>query len=544
MKKQQKAVKGKGTPATEAPTPIEKPAPVIPAPAAKKLTELKQTSANPFEKIGERLATVALGISELDDIGTIEGMADAIDAMEKAIPKTQESVKNSVFLLFEANKYIVAAKNQDAELKSQGKTAVRERIAKEVAAKYTVKAEACIAKVLGYTGVLLAVGVLEYIKTAMSLVPESYEQGLAVLKDLQNRNILVTSGTGPVIRIAYLKFYLGNFGFEPDDVKQISAAVDQFDRKQTTLLHEQRRQVAEKMQDEKQITLDEALNGKPGKVFLRVPAECFVRDGKDHWEGGGNVMFEFSRDGIKAVGATGKAEKSVKEAASLGVKIEWHMLDWGCEFETDVKQYKIVGNKLVENGTRKGTKKVPVPIAGELMSDVANDLNMSYDEALQYAKKLMAVWHMLDRGINEVAKLKEQAEAKETMAAKAQTGMFELFGLNGLEGQGKPALLQMDGVYKMPRENLFNPFFLAERNGDNVTVVEVPPHLNALLGEFVGKEFPMAECPGELGGMMRRILSQQEMAARVVEPSVKEDASIESEAESTPATESATTVAA
>ena len=496
------------------------PAPkAAPAPTAKpKFTTVVQTTANPFDNIGQKLATAALGISELDDIGTIEGMADAIKALDEAIPKTQESIKNSVVLLFEANKYIVAAQEQDVVLKAAGQTAVKERIAREVAAKYTVKAESCIKKVLGYTGVLLAIGVLEYIKTAMSLVPESFEQGRAVLKDLKDRGIINDSGTGPVIRVAYEKYFLATkFGFAPDDVKQISAAVDAFDRKQLTLLNEHRRQTNEAMKEESQIGLDEALSGKKrGKVLLRVPAECLIGDeGEEKWQGGGSVLFEFRSTGIRPLEATGKIEKSVKEAVGLGVEILWHMLDWGTEIP--VRQFKLVGNDYVEDDASKKVEILHVPVAYELVPDIGQNLHLGHNEALQYAKKLMAVWHMLDRGIREVDKMKEQAEVKAVMEAGARAGMFEFFELNGAKNESKVTLLQMEGVYKTPTENLVNPFFLAERHGDTVTVVEVPPHLSKLLGEFVGKEFATNECPGELGGMMRRILSQQEMAARVAD---------------------------
>jgi hypothetical protein len=116
---------------------------------------------------------------------------------------------------------------------------------------------------------------------------------------------------------------------------------------------------------------------------------------------------------------------------------------------------------------------------------------------------------------------KAQAAAKVVMAGKAEITAQQVLGINGSGGncmKNKPALLEHRGAFKFKRagKRVYNPYFLVKVVGEEgkecIVLVEVPSQLNGILGEFVGKEFSIADNYGHVpyGALLRAIKGQYE----------------------------------
>jgi hypothetical protein len=449
------------------------------AAATAKKTEKPVVLTGGFADLEKSLGALKLNIPTLESLKNIENLQGSVAAKMEAANKIGEGVANAIKYLFEGEKQIALAKNH-----------LERKFIQEEVTEGKEKANAYLDEVFAMKGALKSVAALAYLRTVLTLSYSNSTEVNLMLRNLVERGLLVNSGTGPTVMIGFLHYHLGSWGLDPEDIKEIMAVVEQFSKVVKTMERERRDASVEDMKAKAQISLDEAISGKTGMCLIHVPAEAFKKGTETKWRGGGDILFDFQRNSVSAVQASGSVEKLVTDIAARGVELTRYSLQWD-----------------------------KAPGVWALADSIGRNLNITdRKEAEDYASDFLTLWHMLRRGITHYKALLAQMLAETEMKNKAEITAFQFFGLNGSEGvptYDKPALLQFNGIIKLPDRNLFNPFVLAKRvNQESFEVVEVPSHLQDILGECIGKQLPL-NCRSfpELDDMLHRIYGQQEMAA-------------------------------
>ena len=447
-----------------------------------------ETTLKGFAGLGVAAAKLKLSVPTLASLKSLDGLGDTIQGKREAAGKIRGDVADAAKFILASNRQLAACTDHDER-----------RFLEEELNETGKAANEYLVQVLELKGVLKTVAAMAYLKTVLTMEYASPLEVNTMLGELVKKGILIggSGQQGSPITIGYLHYRISDkLGLDATDIDEISGVVEQLSRAVKTMERERRDTMTEEMKAQANISLEDALAGKVGKCLVYVPPEAY-RDSKDveKWRGGGNVMFDFGKNEVAAIQASGSVERLIADIAARKVVLYRSHLTWKT-----------------------------TPPFRVLVESIAKNLELSRFQAESYAGDIMTLWHMLRRGIAHDKEVKAQAKAKEEMLVKAEITAMEFFGLNGAGGkpvQNKTAFLQFDGVFHLRDTKLFNPFLLATRGMDAdkefLEVVEVPSHLREHLGNYVGKKFLTNDRRAfpELSDLISKIRAQQEMAATV-----------------------------
>jgi len=345
---------------------------------------------------------------------------------------------------------------------------------------------------------------LAYIKSVLSQKFTDYDQAQEVLGDLCQRELLVQTGREGPILIGYQRYAVDpKFGFEAEDIEEISGAVANFSKCLMTLVRQQRQEKKEEAEEDADIDLADAVAGKNGKCLLEVPAEEYEdREGKSAWRGGGSLLVEFTEKEIVPILGIGSIENAIKGMVVSNVSLARYTMDWDSPPGHGKKAFDRVRAGVMET------------------------VGLNAVEAEAYVNKMKALWWLIRRAVNSLKNKEETGRIKEEFQQKAEISAEQFFGLNGSKNPAQgTALLSFEGAFhqKGDKPSVYNLFFLATRGEENgvetVEVTEVPDHLQNLVGGLRGKKFPtennFSGCPVQLGRILRGIRSQMDLAHEI-----------------------------
>lgn len=453
---------------------------------SRKKQELKGLN-NGFEKLGEAVKDLELAIPH-PQIPDLIGLDDGIEAMAKAMAQIREGVASALKYLKDAKAKIakyIGDKDKQKIARSQVSKGIEDmnQYLKDILAseKPIFKQTAAIA----------------YIKAALSVKFENNEEACEALHELEDRKIVEIdrSGKGPII-IGHQHYLVPEaWGFESDDIDEISEAIAKFSRDLKALKADQIQETTRELEAEADITLEDALAGEDGKALLKVPPESYIdrKTGEEKWRGGGKLLVKFTKMCVAPVAAAGAIERVIAEMTESGVQLQRYTLDWE---------------------TPPGTGKTAFD---RVLGGVMRNMHLGETEAEAYVNRMRSFWFMIHRAVGELNKMAEAAEQEKKFSEAATISPEEFFGLNGHGGPIEGiTMLKFEGQFRVrDRSFIASPFILVEYSQENdgmVKVLEVPEYLKEVLGQFAGKKFPAADnfrsCPDPLGRVIRAIRSK------------------------------------
>jgi hypothetical protein len=460
------------------------------AKARPKTTVLSSANSNPFANLGDALTELSLGVPDLDSLADVDSVGQGLEAKKAAAVKVREGIANALKFLLGLFRRLAGCEDR-----------IEKRFIQEELQESEDNARGYLGKVLNLKGALRTIAAGTYLKTVLTMDYSSPDEVAMMLRNLVDNGLIVSKGEGPCVTIGYQVYRLGDFGFDAEDVREITGVIEQFSRVVKTKERERRAQLQKEIAGQSQISLQEALDGKTGKCLVTVPAESFIDRStkKPVWRGGGEVLFDFADKLIKPIRASGSVERLVGDLADRGGRITRHSLTWE----------KASGL----NGLAQG---------------IQRKLDVSWSDAQDLARDFLTIWHLLNRGIRHAEEVVKQADELAQLTAKAEITAVQFFGLNGTKDgkpiEGKPALLQLQGVVRLEDRNLYNPFFLARRMTEEgkelVEALEIPAYLEGYLE--TGKKFPIDRWNTPVGDLIQKIKGQTEMtvatAAAIANP--------------------------
>jgi hypothetical protein len=345
---------------------------------------------------------------------------------------------------------------------------------------------------------------LAYIKSVLSQKFTDYDQAQEVLHDLCQRGLLVQTGREGPILIGYQRYAIDSkFGFETEDIEEISDAVAKFSKCLMTLVRQQRQEKKREAEEDVDIELGDAITGENGKCLAEVPAESYEdRDGNPAWRGGGSLLVNFTDKEVIPILGIGSIENAIKGMVASNVSLARYTLDWDSPPGHGRRAFERVRAGVMETAGLNAT------------------------EAEAYVNKMKALWWLLQRAINALKEKEKIERLKEEFQEKAEISAEQFFGLNGstTSAQGT-AFLSFEGAFhqKGNDPSVYNLFFLATRGEENgvetVEIKDVPEHVQKFIGGFRGKKFPaennFSGCPAQLGRVLRGIRSQMDLAHEI-----------------------------
>ena len=339
---------------------------------------------------------------------------------------------------------------------------------------------------------------MSYLKYCFSLTFKSHEEASKMLVDLESRGLLVKDGPIP---IGYKKYRLGDFGFEPEDAKELESLITSFTRKFMALEKQRRHNKSVAMEENSNITMDELWDGKIGKCFMQVPPECYEnRDGETKWRAGGAIVVQATPKEVFPISATGGLEASVRDMRDIKVRLPRYSLKWDGP-PGDGKNF------------------------GRVRDGVMRTHDVTEEEAQRYVNMMKVLWHLIHRAFKALDAKEKLGELNEEFRQRATISPETFFGLNGSDAPKNGIVcLEYEGAFKdTDKLSIYNMFFLAERTEEDgrsvVSSVDMPPHTAEILGKLSGKRFSEGENFRELPAVLRRILhaikGQMELALEI-----------------------------
>ena len=241
-----------------------------------------------------------------------------------------------------------------------------------------------------------------------------------------------------------------------------------------------RRQKAEELVSEGDLTINDFLDGKKGKLPIQIPAEKVNQVGNGvFWRSGGLLLVESDGEKCWPVDALGgqSFEGGIEEARGL-------------------KVYLIISS-LIQHDRPPFPQGLPEP----------------------NVRKLQLLWHLLRRGIRAHEEKERIKTARKEMSAKATIAPAEFF----LKQDSGLCLVEYRENWHTPDdETVADVFFLVERvreEGLTIRVVEVPDHLHDFLGDCVDQEFPEKDefrrIPYPLGAVLKAVYGQTQKTVQI-----------------------------
>jgi len=467
------------------------PKPVMPVTKKKTATSAKakakpRTVATSLEELGGAVKDLKLNIPKLRALPSLAGIGETIEQKLEAVAQVGEDVANAVRFLSEVNKNLAQYNGNRTALKivrSQSEKGVEDM-------NNYLNAVFSLDDVIYQQAAAIA-----YVKAILSQDFKTAKKAFEALRELEDRSILLPAkqGQGRVI-IGYQYYEVSEkFSMEPDDLAELSATIANFSRLLKTLIFQQRQEDLEKARREAEITLEEAMDGKNGKCLLEVPAENFVdKSGVEHWRGGGNLMVELVDKEVIPLYAIGSIEGLIRKVSGNGV--------WLPRFTLE---------QPVAPGTGNSFKKV--------CDAIMRQHRLNREDAQDYLNQERTLWFLINRATRALRMKKAVETTREEFFNKATISPEEFFGLNGSTDhpQNGIACLEFKGTFKTKTNDIEGLFILASRAGYDITLIEVPKHLEKTFGEFIGKKFPATDdfdkCPQDLRRVLRGIRGQVRM---------------------------------
>jgi len=197
----------------------------------------------------------------------------------------------------------------------------------------------------------------------------------------------------------------------------------------------------------------EFLEGKPGNIFLRVPAE--YDENEKRWRSGGALVVRSDGENVyilpdpqdpSSAAACGRIKKGLIETMRQGIFLRLVTLT-----QKDPPFLKIPAGHTTESYRRK---------------------------VLQMGRKIRFLWHIVKRGLNLALKEEEIEKNKQKLQEKSEIDSREFF----LEKKEGVCFVEFEGRWKCPDETeVPNLFLLVRRKikeGESlISLVETPSHL-------------------------------------------------------------------
>jgi len=441
-----------------------------------------------ISQLGEAVKAISIKIPELKapDLAGVEG---DVDALANAMKAAREGVSNALAIKRQTDGLLAKFAGDKDKLKA----------AKLQVATSLAGIEQFLTDILGHGHTLVKqAAAIAYIQASLSVDFKNEREAHAALYDLENpRGIMAPVKDGPIL-IGYKRYSLDpKWKFQPEDVADISVAIDQFATRLQKLVKDQRQLDGAILEKRATISFEDMLAGDNGTCVIDVPPEQ-IRN--DQWLGGGKLLVEANSQNVTPVAAVGSIERVVAEMISRRVKVLRHQIDWA---------FAPASGKSFE----------------KVRYAVACQLRISDDDAEIWVNKMKSLWHMIDRARKEAEVKIRAAAQKEGMRAEATITPAQFFGLNGANGvpQEGLAFLEFMGVFRTNgQQPIYDLFFTCaySQESDTVKLVGVPDHLqNTELGEMQGREFPAdnnyRDIPEPLGRMLRAIRGKADQTAHI-----------------------------
>lgn len=448
-----------------------------------------------LENIGEAVKGLKLKVPKLKLPKTdLEGLGASVEEKLANCEVISQDVANACEFLGRAEAFV--SQYQDRKAQKIAKA----QVATDVAEMTEYLNDTLRAKDIFYR----QAAALAYLKSVLGQDFKSWEDAQATLKDLDERGLLVKTGSdGPII-INYQHYCVNDeFGMDADDIAEISEAVNAFDRLLKQLVRQHRRDAKQEAKEVANITFAEVVDGKNGTCLIPIPPEAYTdRDGQEGWYPGGELLATFTDEEVIPLKGIGSIEKKVSAMVKLGVRLPVYMLD----------KHQPPGWGLPSKFKR-------------AQQAIATAHGLSDEDAVAFLKKEQALWFLLQRGYKALEHSRKVAEEKEDFGKKSTITDVQAFGLNGSASPAEgTAFMQFEGAFRNGDAQVFDLFFLADFSQDNgsrtIRLTEVPEHLAEVIGGCTGTyrtANDFSECPSTLRRVLRAIRSQVEMAAEIDE---------------------------
>ena len=446
-----------------------------------KKPEVKLTG---LDQLGEAVRGLELAVPTMEEIN-LDGLDGDIEATTKAMAKVRAGVNNAIMFI----------RSADAKLAKYAGDRDKIRIARAQVTVGVEKARAYLDEVFGLKNVFLRqAGAFEYIKATLGAEYGTRDEAFTAMHCIVDRGIIVLGRNGPIIFSHQHYVVPESWGFETQDIEEITEAVAQFSRRTMALEKAYRQEMILVLQKKAQITIEQAQAGENGRCLMEVPAESFLdKYGAAQWRAGGQLLCLFGDEEVTPMQAVGAIEGLIDDMVAGEVKLQRYTLEWDSPPGT---------------GTQ-GFERVCVA--------VMRSMGLDRSDAELYVRREQTLWHMIKRAAKAVSLKIEMEQARIELKAGATITPEQLFGLNGEGGPvAGTALLEFPGVFRVDRnhgETIDGLFFLASASkGDDgwmVEVVRVPKHLDKLMKQFAGTKFPAADdfvsLPDPMGRIFRAI---------------------------------------
>ena len=269
--------------------------------------------------------------------------------------------------------------------------------------------------------------------------------------------------------------------FDDPEIQEIAALMRGLADKVRQAEKTARRQKAEELVNEGNLTIEDFLSGKEGRLAIQIPPEKIVQNGSVlSWRSGGLLLVESDGEKCWPVDALGgqSFEGGVGEAMDLGVFL--------------------IVSSLIQHDRPPCPQRLP-------------EANV---------RKLQLLWHLLRRGIRAHEEKERIQTAREEMTGEATITPAKFF----LEQCAGLCLVEYGENWQTPDdETVADVFFLVERQVQEeeptIRVVEAPDHLRDFLGDCVDQEFPEEDgfrrIPYPLGAVLKAVYGQTQKANEI-----------------------------
>ncbi|MFH1656797.1 MAG: hypothetical protein ABH956_03475 [Candidatus Nealsonbacteria bacterium] len=324
--------------------------------------------------------------------------------------------------------------------------------------------------------------------------PESRHQAIQFLDDLVEIGILKNDPHGPllILRKRYsVSMPEGCSPFSPEENKEIQQALYSYNLEVAEESLAIRQDAYAEILGEENITLDQLLNSEQGFHAFTVPKEPFQDwNGKTKWNASGAFLVEGLGDG-RLFPVESKAFGGIKSIIDSAI----------------VEKVFLPASAFGYNDPHPASK-------DRLMAD-RNDNGKGFSEGKALAFRFF--FYLLKRGVSTERKKEEARKIQEKMIKKATMTDIEFF----LKGKDGDCLVVHETTWNPQAENgdqsqtFENVFFLVRRYSDengtkSIQLLEIPDHLEDLLGELMKKPRPYLEgenfrgTPSKLGSLLRK----------------------------------------
>ncbi len=322
---------------------------------------------------------------------------------------------------------------------------------------------------------------LAYLKYMLSREFQSAEEVKKLFRELVKNGYLQETPDGllKLDRVCYA--VPQEAAFDNPEIQEIATLMRGLADKVRQAEKTARRQKAEELVNEGNLTIENFLAGKEGRLAIQVPPEKVVQNGNVlSWRSGGLLLVESDGEKCWPVDALGgqSFEGGVGEAMNLGVFL--------------------IVSSLIQHDRPPFPQRLP-------------EANV---------RKLQLLWHLLRRGVRAHEEKERIRTAREEMTAKATITPAKFF----LEQGPGLCLVEYGENWHTPDdETVADVFFLVERKvqGEESTirVVEAPDHLHDFLGDCVDQEFPEEDefrrIPYPLGAVLKAVYGQTQKANEI-----------------------------